>query len=208
MKRLISILLVFVLLISIVPCAFAAGKKFDYRTVLGSRYGYGYDTTNEFWYFYRFYAKTYTDALLIIQMGVYGEDGGSNPDYADLRAAVYDNNGDVLSPVTSIEFEIGEDVYSYETMCSGREDSYVVLGTKGEKLIQAIADCNASNVSLRVETEDQVYRFEADRSKFTDTLKEFCRIYTKYEIGSYVRDRSFSDGMETEYPLMINGEPA
>lgn len=207
MKKAIALLLVLVLMLALVPGALAA-KKFDYRSVLGSRVNFTIDTAKEQWHFYRFYGKTYSDAILVVSLETVGEEGGSNPLVTYLIAYVLNNDNEIYSPVQGITFEIGDDVYSYDEMKVERDGSVAFLGDKGERLIQAIADCNPSDVTLRVKTEDRNFNFEVDRSKFQDTLVEFCRIYTKYEIGSYRGENPELEELEETYPLRINGELA
>lgn len=208
MKRILSLTLVLVLLLSLVPGALAA-KRFDYQTILGSRPGFARETRNgDYWYYYNVYVKTNPNGMILIALAVYGEDGGSNPEYATLEVSVMDNNNEIISPVQSITFDIDGDKYSYDAMKVERNCSVVVIGEKGEELLEALRDCNPSNLTIKVVTEDDSYRFEVDRTKFKNTLMEFSRIYTKYDIGSYIDDTSWIEDMEEEYPLRINGDLA
>ena len=207
LKKAVALTLALVLVLCLAPGASAA-KKFDYRIVLGSRSNFTIDTAKEQWHFYRFYGKTYSDAILVVSLETVGEEGGSNPLVTYLIAYVLNNDNEIYSPVTGISFEIGDDVYAYDEMKIEKDGSFAFLGDKGERLIEAIADCNPSEVTLKVKTEDRNFSFEVERDKFRDTLVEFCRIFTKYEIGSYRAENQELKDLEEQYPLTINGEPA
>lgn len=205
MKKAISIILVFVLMLSIGIFAFA--ETFDYQSVFGGRIGYSYDTKDKYWTYYRAYVYTYRDAIVIIGLESYGENGGSNPELTELYCRIQDNSGEKLSTVDSFEITIGDDVYSYDTMYEGSWSSSVPIGDKGLILLEALRDCNTSDVSIKLGAKNgYVYTIEIDKTKLKNSLKEFSRIYLKYNVNDYmVGDMN---DLETQYPLYINGKRA
>ncbi len=206
MKKAISLILVFVLVFSITPFAYAE-KKFDYQTVLGSREGYEYSRSDQSWTYYRAYVYTYADAIVIVGMETYGEQGGSNPEITELYCRIQANNGDKLATVTAVEFDIDGDLYAYNTMYEGSWSSSVPLGKKGEVLMQALRDCDYHKLGIRLSADNgYTYNIEITPSRFKNTLMEFCRIYLKYDIGSYMT--SDLTEMEDYYALEINGKKA
>ena len=205
MRKLVSFALVLVLLFCLSPFAFAA--NFDYRSVLGSRVGYEYNTRDRYWSYYKAYVYTYRDAIVIIGLESYGEDGGSNPELTQLYCRIQDNSGEKLSTVDSVEIKIDSDTYSYDTMYEGSWSSMVPIGDKGLKLLRALKDCNPSQVSIKLGAKNgYIYTIDIDSTKLTNSLKEFSRIYLKYNMNDYmVGDMN---GLEELYPLRINGKLA
>ncbi len=204
MKKAISIILVFVLMFSVVPFA-SAETKFDYQSVLGSREGYEYNRQSQSWSYYRAYVYTYADAIVIVGMEVYSDEGESNPGITDLYCRIQANNGEKLADVTSIEFNIDGDLYAYNTMYQGSWSSSVPLGEKGEILMEALRDCDYHKLGIKLSADNGYsYNIEITPSRFKNTLMEFCRIYLKYNIGSYLTN-DLSE-LEDYYALEINGK--
>lgn len=205
MKRIISLLLVLVLIFTIIPCAFAE-KKFDYKEVLGNRDGYSYDKFEKRWEYYRAYVEKYSDARVVIGIKAWGEDGGSNLDYTEMYVKVMDTNGKQLHEVESIDFLIGDDMYSYESMWQGDNCSSVVLGEQGLLFIKAMAECEPEDVTIRIGLDSGSLTIDPKNSELKDTLRKFCRVYVKNNIWDYCVNTDFCEMMEMIYPLSINGE--
>ena len=204
MKKAISIILALVLMFSVVPYA-SAETKFDYQSVLGSREGYEYSRQSQSWSYYRAYVYTYADAIVIVGMEVYSDEGESNPGITDLYCRIQANNGEKLADVTSIEFNIDGDLYAYDTMYQGSWSSSVPLGEKGEILMAALRDCDYHKLGIKLSADNGYsYNIEITPSRFKNTLMEFCRIYLKYNIGSYLTN-DLSE-LEDYYALEINGK--
>ncbi len=206
MKKITIILLVIVLICSIIPTAFA--EDFDYQTVLGSRSGYSYDKFDKTWSYGQVYVEKFNDGDVAIGMRVDGEDGGNNPSMTQIFAAIRDKNGDVMVPVSSLTFLIGDDLYEYSSLAELDTSSATLLGEEGQLLIKALADCNASDVAVKVGTNKGDIPIDLNSTQLTNTLKEFCRVYTKYNIWNYTADTTLTDNFETMNPLYVNGEPA
>ncbi|MCR5138006.1 MAG: hypothetical protein K6C12_13135 [Oscillospiraceae bacterium] len=205
MKKIISIVLAAVLLLCISPFAFAA--NFDYQSVLASRVGYEYNTRDHYWTYYKAYVYTYSDAIVIIGLESYGENGGSNPELTELYCRIQDNSGEKLSTVTSVEIKIGGTTYSYDKLYEGSWSSSAFIGDKGLKLLKALRDCNASDVSIKLGAKNgYIYTIKIDKTKLTNSLKEFSRIYLKYNMNDYMVGNM--NAMEEQYPLKINGKLA
>lgn len=206
MKRIISLLLVTIFLLSLAPYSFAASNEFDFKSVLGNRDGYEYDKFDKFWSFYKAYIESYSDAYVVIGMKAWGVDGGSALDYTELYVKILDRNGDTLHIPEAIDFLIGDDLYSYEEMLEGSSSSAVSLSQDGLLLIQALADCDPSDVSVKIWWDGSYITIDLDSSQLKSTLVEFCRVYTKYNIWDYCDDPDTNNMYESLYPLSINGE--
>ena len=111
--------------------------------------------------------------------------------YLSLYARVLQWSGDPLYTVTSIEFDIGKDKYCYEEMLEG-DTSMVPVGEDGMALIRALANCDTSNVTLKVGVDDGVFTLDPDSNQLKASLKEFCCIFLKYKIWdtAAIRTRS------------------
>lgn len=206
MKKTLTILLAVVLLLSFIPTAFA--DDFDFNAVLGSRNGYSYDKFTKTWKWYQAYVEEYSDGNVVIGMDCTGENGSSNPVMTTIYAKVLDTNGNTMRTVKSIAFLIGDDLYSYESLLERDSSSTTLLGEQGQLLIKAIAECNSSNVAVKIRTDKGDLTFDLNSTELTNTLKEFCRVYTKYNIWDYYTDTSLSENFEKAFPLSVNGTPA
>lgn len=206
MKKILSFALVFVILVGILPIANAAGT-FDYQTVLGSRAGYEYDKFDKQWSYYRAASKTFSDAYVVLGMKVYGEEGGSNPEYTSLYVKILDTDGNARETITGIDFLIGDDMYSFESMLQDETDSSVVLRNAGQCLIEAINNANIQDITVRINTKRYYYTYDASEfDDFSSTIKEFCRVFVKYNINTYYTDDDFYGMLESVWPLTLNGE--
>ena len=203
MKKIVAVLVAVILVLSFIPSAFA--DDFDYNYVLGSRNGYSYDKFTKTWKWYQAYVEEYRDGNVVIGMDCTGENGSSNPTLTTIYAKVLDNNGDNMRTVKSIAFLIGDDLYSYDSLLNTDFSSTTILGAQGQLLIKAIAECNASDVAVKIGTDKGDLTIEFNSTELTNTLKEFCRVYTKYNIWDYYTDRSLSEDFEKIFPLSVNG---
>ena len=203
MKKIVAVLVAVILFLSFIPSAFA--DDFDYNSVLGSRNGYSYDKFTKTWKWYQAYVEEYRDGNVVIGMDCTGENGSSNPTLTTIYAKVLDNNGDNMRTVKSIAFLIGDDLYSYDSLLNTDFSSTTILGAQGQLLIKAIAECNASDVAVKIGTDKGDLTIEFNSTELTNTLKEFCRVYTKYNIWDYYTDRSLSEDFEKAFPLSVNG---
>lgn len=203
MKKIVAVLVAVILVLSFIPSAFA--DDFDYNSVLGSRNGYSYDKFTKTWKWYQAYVEEYRDGNVVIGMDCTGENGSSNPTLTTIYAKVLDNNGDNMRTVKSIAFLIGDDLYSYDSLLNTDFSSTTILGAQGQLLIKAIAECNASDVAVKIGTDKGDLTIEFNSTELTNTLKEFCRVYTKYNIWDYYTDRSLSEDFEKAFPLSVNG---
>ena len=208
MKKAISLVLAVIFICSFAPCAFAEAKKFDYKSALGDRDGYSYDKFDKSWSYYGAYAEYFSDATVIIGIQTESNSGESNPALTTLYVKIIDKNGDKLHDVESIDFLIGEDIYSYESMLPLGETSAVVLAEDGLLLIKAIKDSDSKDVAIRlgVKNKGNVTFDDLDSSEYKE-LKDFCRVYLKYDLWDYCADKDTANYYESLFPLTINGEP-
>lgn len=203
MRKMLSILLILTIMCSIAPFALAT-ETFDYQTVLANRKGYEYDKFDKYWSYYQAMTREFADAYVILGLKVYGEDGGTNPEYTEMYVKILDKNGNTLDTVESIDFLIGDDLYSYESMLEGETSSSVVIGEKGVKLLEALEKTSTSDLTIRLNGYLTFDGIEFD--DFDGTIKEFCRVYNKYNIDEFIVDTEFSDRIESLFPLKINGK--
>ena len=207
MKKVISMVMEFVRVFSFATTVFA--DEFDYKTVLGSRSGYDYDKFDKHWSYYQAYVEHYNDGDVVIGISAWGVKGGSNLDDTELYVKVLDTNGEPMWTVESIAFLVGEDLYSYSSMSEGSTSSTVFIGKNGQALIKALADCDPSDVAVKIESNKGSYlTIDLDAAELTRTLKEFCRVYSKYNMFDYSDDTTFLEYAELMYPLYINGVAA
>lgn len=209
MKRTISLILAVILICFAVPCTFADSNEFDYQSVLGGRDGYEYDKFDKSWSYYRAYAKRFSDAAIVVGLRVESESGQKAPSLTSLYVKIMNNNGSKLYDVTSIDFLIGDDLYSYESMLAMDTSSSVIIAQNGLLLFQAIRDSNASDVAIRIGTKERG-NFTLDNLDTVEWnyLKEFCQVYLECNIWDYFVDKDTPTLYESYFPLTINGEPA
>ena len=205
MKKVIALLLVLVLICSYAPFSFAEEKEFDYQSVLGGRDGYSYDKFDKYWSYYGAYAKYFSDATLIIGLQTMSDENESNPSMTLLYAKVIDKSGNSLYDVDSIDFMIGDDIYSYEEMFPSGDTANAIIGQNGMLLLEAINKSNASDVTIRLGVEGKKMTLEDLDSSEYNELKEFCRVYLKYNLWDYCDQEELND-LESYTPLKINGE--
>jgi len=209
MKKVLSLLLALVMILSLAPSAFAV-KEFDYQTAFGSKDGFSYDKFTKTWSYYEAFVKPYTDAYVIIGITIWGEDGGPNPDYTNLYVKVLDEKGnnDNSWTIKGLTLSIDDTLYSYKSMYEGDTSSSVVLGEKGQKLINAIANCDYHNVSAQLDTNRGTITFGLDSTELKTTLYWFCQDYIKKGVWDFSVGTSIAEASEALYPLYIDGKLA
>lgn len=198
-----------ILICCVVPCAFADSNEFDYQSVLGGREGYEYDKFDKSWSYYRAYAKYFSDAAIVVGLRVESASGQKAPSLTSLYVKIMNKDGSKLYEATSLDFLIGEDLYSFESMLVMESGSSVVIAQNGLLLLEAIKDSNASDVAIRIGTKERG-SFTLDNLDSTEWnyLKEFCQVYLKSHIWDYFVDKDTPILYESYFPLTINGEPA
>ncbi|MBR4549775.1 MAG: hypothetical protein IKO83_07665 [Oscillospiraceae bacterium] len=208
MKRVLSAILILVIVSSLSVSCFADGKKFDYKGILGELKGYEYNKFDKYWSYYKAYVEKYSDANVVIGMEAWGVDGGSNLDYTQLYIKILNKSGDVMYIPESIDFLIGDDMYSYEELIKGTDSGYVYLGEQGNILIKALANCDPKEVAIRIGWGTGSINIDPDADDLKSTLRKFCRTYTKNNIWDYCDDPDWVNEWEEYFPLTVNGEPA
>ena len=207
MKRTISLILVVIFLCSFSPYSFADEKEFDFKSALGDRDGYEYDKFDKAWSYYGAYSKKFDDARIVVGIQTMSNSGESGPAFTTLYVKIMDTKGDKLYDAESIDFLIGEDIYSYETMLQMDTESAVILAEDGQLLIKAIKKSDAADVAIRIgiKNKGSITLDDLDSSEYNE-LKEFCRVYIKYNLWDYHTDKDSSNLYESYFPLKINGE--
>ena len=222
MKKLIALLLAIILVCGMLPAAFAEGSAeepaeesteeaaaFDYVKLMSKRDNYKYDKKNKSWSWNQSYVKKYYDANVTLLMKVQGEKDGPNPAYTKLYVKVLDKDGNKKWTVESLDFLVGEDVYSYQAMDRSGDYSCVLLGEQGQQLMAALAESDGENVSVRITAEDGNSKLiKLSQKSFTETLKEFCRVCQKYDIWGFSTDKDKAAESEQAFPLTINAATA
>ncbi len=208
MKRVISLILLLALFLSVSYCAFADGKEFDYESILGNRNGFRYDRFDKSWTYFGAYAEYYEDATVIIGFQAESYSGESGPAFPMLFVRILDIKGNKLDDVESIDILVGEDIYSYESMQVMEKGSAVVIADDGMLLLNAINNSHSSDAAFRLGVKGKGYLTidNLDHSEYSD-LREFCRVFLKYNIWDYCTDKDTANLSESRYPLTINGEP-
>ncbi len=209
MKKVLSLLLALVMILSFAPSAFAV-KEFDYQTAFGRKDGFSYDKFSKTWSYYDAYVERYTDAYVIIGMTIWGEDGGSNPDFTELYVKVLDEKGrnDPAWTIKGITFSIDDTLYSYKTMYESDTASSIVLGEKGQKLIKAFAYCDYHNAAVQIETNRGTVSFDMNSTELKTTLYELCNDYINKGVWDFSVGTNIAEAAEALYPLYIDGKIA
>ena len=207
MKKVAAFILIVILIWSLAPYAFANTGEFDYQTILGGREGYQYDKFNKSWSYYRAYAKYYNDATVVIGLRTESESGQSNPSLTELYVKVVDKSGNKLYDAESIDFLIGDDLYSYKSIVQLDTSSVVIIAKNGLRLLEAIKNSNVSDVAIRIGVKNLggLTIDNLDSTEYND-LKEFCKVYLQYNIWDYCVDKETANLYESYCPLTINGE--
>lgn len=216
MKKVLAFLLAALLILGMLPAAFAEAEskdpaekaaEFDYVKYMSKRDNYKYDKKNKVWSWSESYVKKYYDADVTIMMRVRSEEGGPNPAYSKLYVKVLDKNSKAFWNVESIDFMIGEAVYSYPAMSQSETTSSIVLGEQGQLLMQALADDEGEDVRVRItSTEGQSKLIRLSQEKYAKSLKEFCRVCLKYDVWGYTADKEAALESESTYPLTVSEE--
>ena len=182
---------------------------FDHAGLLSNLEGYSYDKFDRNWKWYQAYVKNYTDATLIVGMQVLSSDNAEHINEADFYIRFLDaSQSAIYEPVTSVDFIIDDDVYSYKTMCVLSDCSMVTLAKNGNLFIEALAFCNPETVEMRIGTNSSSYTVDIDPTDFMWTLKDMCRTYLELHMWDFVSDKADMNALEEHYPLTINGQPA
>ena len=216
MKKVLAFLLSVLLILGMFPAAFAEAEgkdpaekasEFNYVKHMSKRSNYKYDKKNKVWSWSESYVKKYYDADVTIMMRVRSEEGGPNPAYTKLYVKVLDKNSKAFWNVESIDFIIGDAVYSYPAMSQSETTSSVVLGEQGQLLMQALADDEGEDVRVRItSTEGHSKLIKLSQEKYAKSLKEFSRVCLKYDVWGYTTDREAALESESTYPLTIGEE--
>lgn len=184
-------------------------EPFDHAELLGNQDGYSFDKFDRKWKWSRAYVKEYTDAVVGVGIQVISADGGDHIQETDLFIRFLDaKTSEVFEPVTSVDFIIDEDVYSYKKMSVGNSSSMVSFGENGNLFIEAVAFCNPENVEMRIGTSNNSYEVDINPADFMWTLKDMCRTYLELHMWDYCSDKAQIAEYEKMFPLTINGQEA
>ncbi len=219
MKKIVSILLVFLLVFSFSMCTAYAEKNtstskdttelFDYNALLADIDGYSYDKFDRKWKWSKAYVKEYSDAVVGIGIQTLSVEGGDSVQETDLFVKVLDKEtSEIYEEIQSIDFLIDDDIYSFKKLNVGTNSSLAPLGENGKLLIEAIAFCNPKDVEVRISSKDNSYEIAIDPVDFTWSLKDYCRTYLKLNIAEFFNDPTQMAAWEKMFPLTINGETA
>ena len=156
--------------------------------------------------YYQVYDRDYKGGFIALILEAMGEDGGSAVHTTRLYVFPLDENLQSFGETRSVEFRIGQDTYAYESMYYSGYSSYVEIGDQGLALLKALAECDASDVSVKITLENDVVSFDLNPRKLTNTLKKFSRTYLRNNMYDYRSESSLSNEMEKYYPLTINGK--
>ena len=199
--KVISMMLVAVLLLCSCPVAFA-DDDFDFEEVLGEKDGYEYDKFDKTWTYAAYTSKKITDGCVVIAMVTGNEEYNPNPIGSGLYFGVTDKDlNNVVANAISVDFLIGEDVYSYKSLIEGA----VVIGPKAQWLTEALVTADIEDIAIRVTTEDTHYDFDAIEYEWFDEFLDACRIFNEYFVKYYEGDETIA-AFEESYPLTINGK--
>ena len=185
-----------------------SNESFDYEALLSSKEGFSYDKFDKKWKWSMACSKIWTDAKMFIGIQAISTEGGEQLNETSLYIKCVDNNGNVIKHAQAVDFSIDGTTYSYKKMLVSDESGMVALGENGNLLIEALAFCDASTVSVRVKMEDNTYTFDLDPSNLTWTLKDYCRSYLELNLWSYCSNREQMAKWEEQYPLTVDGQPA
>ena len=202
MKKTVSLLLVVIMLLTFFPPAFAA--DFDYENVLGAYNGYEYDKFSQTWSYHQSYVEEFGDGDAVIILNTMSDKSSNNPLLLSLNVKVWREKGTIIQTVESISFLIDGVLYSYDSLVPLETESFVVLGEQGQQLIRALADCDPANVAVKIGTERGDLPFDLNPTKFTNTLKEFCKVYIDNNLWDYTEDKQLAAQYEELYPLTID----
>ena len=144
---------------------------------------------------------------IIVGIQTGSESNESAPSLTTLYVKIVDKSGNKLYEAESVEFLIGDDMYSYKTMLPTDTSSMVVIAEQGQLLLEAIANSNVSDVAIRIGIKNRgnMTLEDLDSSEYNE-LKEFCKVYIKYNLWDYCKDKDTVNGYEELFPLYINGE--
>ncbi len=208
MKRAVSAVLALVLILGAAATCHAQAAEFDYQSVLAGRDGYEYDRAEQMWSFYKALVRSDEDGYVVVGLKAWGLEGSSALDYTELYVRILDPNGAKKVDVEAVDILVGGSVYSYKNMYIGQEDSSVPLGENGMLLIRALASCDPADVTIRIFWDTGGLKLTPDASDVQATLKEFCRVYVKYNIWDYCADPATLRDAEERFPLFVNGSRA
>lgn len=203
MKKIIALLLIFILIASVGFSAYAEEtteqKKFDYSGF--EKYShYEYDKFDDCWTYYEFYEKDFSDAEIIIGMNVGGyPEGKSQVNTPMLYVMVMDEKENPLYTVKKIDFLIDDVKYSYNKMLETSSQSTVFLGKQGKELVEAIANSNSISVKLTLERDD--VKFDLDQNKVDNSLKVIAKALLDNNVWDYLLEKA--DNFERAFPLTI-----
>lgn len=150
MKKLISLALCLVLLLSVsVPCAFAAGK-FD-KSVFQNSTKFTQDTFSD-WNLQGHYIKNYSNARIMVYSLLFNNyvDEGWGP---ELRVYYYDPALKMNCQVTAFRAKVNDTLYCFDNLGQGNNNGgYVFGGTVQEAFFRALL--NVKSCAFQFEYED------------------------------------------------------
>lgn len=206
MKKYLALILALALcVVVLVPTAYGVDNnvpRFDYKEELGDLRGFTTNPGTDEWSWYGQCTMQYSDADATV--GIRTE-GVVNPNIAILYATINDKSGAKYASVTGVEFQIGSDIYAYETMMETDERSFVSLGANGNLLIEALAYCDPADVTINVIFNNSRLSLPFDAGQIERIFKSYCLDYVQKGIWSYNTEKTTTALAEVMYPLKING---
>ncbi len=193
MKKVVILLLVFVLVLGLVSTSLAT--SFDYNK-LQDLEGYKYDKFTKTWSYYEAYVKEYSDARIIIGLRVDGDASTiSGPPMMYIK--ILDNYGKLLYAASNVYYLIGDKLYQFEGLMEADDLAFCFLGTIGQEFISDLS--SAAELSVKVEFEYKTITFDITSADLKKTLQLFAKTIVTNDMYSYIDDTSF-----VMYDLLFN----
>lgn len=202
----VSVMLIIALSFGIFQTAYAI-EDFDHTGILGDNDGYEYDKFSKSWtYLCGADIEIGKDKYIVIAMKTFSEDYGPNPDET-VFYAISANTKDTIKPVPvdSIDFLIGEDIYSFKTLLDNDGVSYAVLGARAQWFTEAIASTSIKDIAIRVTIKGVNYDYDASDYEDFVFFQQGCNLFNEYFVKYYKNDTTIQQ-YEKKTPLSINGK--
>ncbi len=202
----ISLMLIIALSFGVFQSAYAI-EDFDHAGILGDDDGYKYDRFSKSWtYICGAEMEIGKDNYIVIAMKTFSEDYGPNPEHTLLYVFRANTKGTIEPvPVDSIDFLIGEDIYSFKTLLDNDGASYVVLGERAQWFTEAIVSTDIKNIAIRVTIKGVNYDYEASDYEDFVFFQQGCNLFNEYFVNYYKNDTTIQK-YEKMTPLSINGK--
>lgn len=208
-KKLITIALSFFLLASLIPFS-AYAEDFDHKAVFGDFEGYSYDKFDKEWSVYSIYSYVEPGSEFFMSFKSFGERGGNNLSATYFVVGLINKSKSEYININSIDILIGDDLYSYNNLQYNGGASSTYIAENGNLLIEALATCDPSTVSVRIRNDVGNVSLDLDAKQVEETLKRFCAVYVLNHVWDYEieSNKLALAQFEAGNPLYINGELA